>query len=526
MESAARKTASDFGPPEALCAEVVAGAFDWRWETDAAHRYTLLCSGFEATTGFDSSDYIGRTRADLLSCAVGAHAAAAHRSDLEARRPIRGLTYHLTGPEGACRWVRVVGAPRFDDQGAFLGYAGFGQDVTEEHRTQAAADRATRMLAHAVDSLNEPFALYDPDDRLIIANKRYRMLAAPIPGVDRPGVTFEEALRKGVACGVVKPYEGMSDEEYVAWRLAQHRNPTGPIEFRRGDGQWNMVLEERLSDGSTVLILYDVTARKRGEQLILEAKNQAEQANQAKSFFLASMSHELRTPLNAIIGFSELIHEEVFGPIGNPRYRSYIDHINASGRHLLDIIQDLLDLSRIETGAFDLEAGAVDLDRLIRDCTTIAGGSSAARGARFAVETPPDLGPIEADRRAVRQILLNLMTNALKFSDPADPIIIRAALDGPDRVRISVEDRGIGIAPEDLPYVTDPFARAQDPQVRAREGSGLGLAVSRMLAEQMGGRLVLESAVGEGTTASLVLPRSARPARAPHPQKGSTPAKA
>lgn len=503
---------------ESLFDQLIEAAYDWRWETDAEHRFTFLSKRLEAVTGLAAEAFIGESRLELLDQQVSAEAAAAHRLDLDQRRPIRGFTYHLTASDGTSRWCRIIGVPRFARDGVFLGYRGVGQDVTAEVAARRRADLANRQLAAAIDSLNEPFALFDAEDRLVLANRSYKRLNADIPEVSQPGATYAEILHRAVEAGVVLPYPGMSADDYIAWRLERHETPAGPIEVRRADGVWALAIEEKLADGGTVLILYDINERKRAEQLILEAKNQAEQANQAKSYFLASMSHELRTPLNAIIGFSEIIGEEVFGPLGNERYSRYVDHINTSGRHLLDIIHDLLDLSRIESGAYELAPASVDLEALVRDCAAIVGGDGAGGAGAISVAIDPSARRIDSDHRALRQILLNLLGNAVKFSDgPAMVRVEARPATGGDGVMLKVVDKGIGIDPAELPLVTDPFTRARDPQVRKREGSGLGLAVSRMLAEQLGGGLIIDSELGRGTTVTLHLPRSAPPAEATDP---------
>jgi len=495
---------------ESLFEALVEAAYDWRWETDAEHRFTYLSANLETVAGLKPERYIGRSRLELLDDQVAPAVAARHREDLADRRAIRGFTYHLTNAAGESRWCRIIGLPRFDETGAFVGYHGVGQDVTAELRARAAADRAQRLLAAAIDSLSEPFALFDKDDRLVLANRSFKRLYAGLPAASEPGTPFERLVRDAVESGLVLPHRGMSKEAFIDWRLARHRAPDGPVEVRRADGGWLMAIEETLPDGGAVLILYDINERKRAEQMILEAKNQAEQANQAKSFFLASMSHELRTPLNAIIGFSEIIGEEVFGPLGNDRYERYVEHINASGRHLLEIIHDLLDLSRIETGAYEIATAPIDLRALALECATLAAGRRDAADGESPIAIAIDRAAqeIESDRRALRQILLNLVSNAIKFSDGLESVRIEAhPSPAGDGVAVKVVDRGIGIDRADLPLVTDPFTRARDPQVRVREGSGLGLAVSRMLAERLGGALTIDSELGRGTTVVVHLPR-------------------
>ena len=492
---------------ETFADRLLAVACDWRWETDAEHRFTHLSDGIERTLKLPRETFIGTTRLEQVDSHASAEEAARHKADLEARRPIRDFPYRLSDGEGRDRWCRITGVPMFAEDGTFLGYRGIARDITDEYLASQAAARSDRLLADAIDSLSEPFVLFDRDDRLVLCNRAFREMNGSLPGFTEPGQTFERMSRRTVESGVVLPFRGMTREAFIEWRLARHRNPGAAFELRRSDGICNLVIEERLQDGSTVMLLYDITERKRAEQVILEAKNQAEEANRAKSYFLASMSHELRTPLNAIIGFSDLIGEEMFGPLGSERYRDYIATIKSSGCHLLDIIHDLLDLSRIESGSFELDYSELDLDELVRECAAMGRVQDRGRPDRIVLRVEDAARHVVSDRRALRQILINLLTNALKFSDAEETVTVIVQPGRADMVQLQVVDRGIGIAPEELPIITDPFTRARDPLVRAQDGTGLGLAVSRMLAEQLGGRLSIESAVGSGTCVTVRIPR-------------------
>lgn len=506
--------APDWSPD--FFASLAETTFDWAWETDTEHRCTFVSDDVHRLLGTPPEAFLGVSRLDMLDLQVDAAEANKHRADLDARRPIRGFTYHLIGHDGSEHWCRIIGLPRFDANGIFIGYRGVGQDVSEEMRSHSTVENANRLMATAVDSLSEPFVLFDRNERLVLSNRSYRELNRPIPDALTVGTSFETIVRRAVKAGLIIPPPEMSAEAFIEWRIKRFRNPGGAFELERADAVWSMVFEEKIGEMGTVVILYDLTERKRAEQLILAAKNQAEQANRAKSFFLASMSHELRTPLNAIIGFSEMVEEEIFGPIGNQRYSDYIVSIRKSGRHLLDIIEDLLDLSRIESGAFDFEPTAINLSEIAHEAANIAQSQGPGPSGRVRVETTPACERIVADARAIRQILLNLLTNALKFSDPETPVTLTVEPAGGSWVALAVKDRGIGIASEDIPRITDPFARGSDADVRARDGVGLGLAVSNMLARELGGTLKIESDVGVGTTITVTVPRNPHPRPAAH----------
>lgn len=246
-----------------------------------------------------------------------------------------------------------------------------------------------------------------------------------------------------------------------------------------------------------------------------QARHRAEAASRAKNTFLAHMSHELRTPLNAIIGFSEAIRDRLLGPQWSERYFEYAVDIHQSGVHLLSLINDVLDLSKIEAGRYDLAPEVVALDQILIDCKTLVRERARDGQVDLIDRTAGRLPTVEADRRALKQILVNLLTNAIKFTPPGGRVLIEAedAADG-DGLALRVIDTGIGISSDALPGVFEPFARGDSSTSRKVEGTGLGLAISRRLAEMHQGRLGIASEPGQGTTATLWLPPARILARA------------
>jgi len=257
----------------------------------------------------------------------------------------------------------------------------------------------------------------------------------------------------------------------------------------------------------------DVTEDKLAERALMQAKHSAEAANRAKSSFLATMSHELRTPLNAVIGFAQLIEHERFGSVGYEKYKEYIGHIRESGEHLLAMINDILDLSRVESGQIDLNESAIDLAQLVRRTTALMEAKARDGGLRLELRLPENLPLLRGDERAIKQILLNLVANAMKFTKPGGEVTVEVASSG-DALELSVADTGIGIAPADQQRVFEPFVQVESEFNRRFEGTGLGLPLVRSLAEQHGGRIVLQSAPGEGTRVAVRFPG----ARLEHPE--------
>ena len=235
------------------------------------------------------------------------------------------------------------------------------------------------------------------------------------------------------------------------------------------------------------------------------AKEQADLASRAKSEFLANMSHELRTPLNAIIGFSEIMKDELSGPLENPYYQEYVRDIHASANHLLEVINDILDVSKVEAGKLDLQESSFDLDSIIHSAIRLVIERAQDAGVAIVFAPDPDLPRLYADARRVKQMLLNLLSNAVKFTATGGKVSVETQLTA-DGMSISVADTGIGIAADKVAGVFTPFAQVDGSLKRKYEGTGLGLSLTKGLVELHGGSITLESTLGKGTTVTLKFP--------------------
>ena len=256
-----------------------------------------------------------------------------------------------------------------------------------------------------------------------------------------------------------------------------------------------------------VAVTRDISERKAQERALVEARDAAMSASRAKTAFLANMSHELRTPLNAIIGFSEVMTREMFGPVG-PRYQEYSRLIYESGGHLLELINSVLDMSKIEAGKFELYEELFDLVDVTGGTLRVVKMQAERAGVALSAQVAPEAARIFADKRAVKQILLNLLTNGVKFTPRGGTVRVTARVDG-QGLEIAVSDTGTGISKADLAKLGRPFEQVEGAQTRAKEGTGLGLALVKSLAAMHGGDAVLESALGEGTTVKVRLPYAA-----------------
>jgi two-component system cell cycle sensor histidine kinase PleC len=243
---------------------------------------------------------------------------------------------------------------------------------------------------------------------------------------------------------------------------------------------------------------------------VADALRASEAANRAKSEFLATMSHEFRTPLNAIIGFSEMLKEEYFGPLGAKNYKEYAADINGSGRHMLDLVNDILDFSAIEASKRQMEMEAFSFDEILRDSIRNVERQMAEKELHLNRDVADDLPPMYADKRSVYQIMLNLLTNAVKFTNPGGSITVHAECDD-ELFTFTVSDTGIGIEASQLDTITEPFAQTHSNAHIAGTGTGLGLTIVKSLVEAHKGTLVIDSVLGEGTSITISLPNNAVP---------------
>jgi two-component system cell cycle sensor histidine kinase PleC len=289
------------------------------------------------------------------------------------------------------------------------------------------------------------------------------------------------------------------------------------MDFRivRPDGEVRYILCEgkceKDADGDVTAlfgIMQDITERTLYEQQLREAKEAAERAYAAKSQFLANMSHELRTPLNAIIGFSEMMQRQLLGPIGTEKYLDYIAGIRESGEHLLDLISDILDMSKIEAGKYELDLEELNIAKVIRLAVHMMQGRAEDSQIKINIECADEATQIVADRRALMQILLNLLSNAVKFTDPGGDVRIET-IERDNFMVVKVHDTGIGIPADKLRCITHPFEQAASHYTREHEGTGLGLSITKDLVELHGGTLYIESMVGIGTCVTVRLPYNA-----------------
>jgi two-component system cell cycle sensor histidine kinase PleC len=420
---------------------------------------------------------------------------------------------------GSMGWIEARGAAVEDASGrSETRVFGTVIDATQRHEAEARVSRLEQQLRAAIENFSGPFALWDARKRLLLWNQSFAKAFKLAP----------EILRTRAS------YEAVAAASTPSIRREKH-DPSNPdvrvIELQTGE--WLHIVERRAADGGVITVGVDITPLKRKEEELArnerrlsdalhraetqeyrikalakeahEERQKAEEASRAKSTFLANMSHELRTPLNAVIGFSEIMAKELFGPLANPQYKQYANDIFESGNHLLDLINDILDMAKIEANKLTLTPRPLDPTVAIEQAVRLTKRKAEEKGLSIVVDAE-ELPEIEADHRAVKQILLNLLSNAVKFTDQGAVMV--HARGGVNALTLRVVDTGCGIPPEHLPRLARPFEQVEEELTRNNHGTGLGLALTKSLAEMHGGKLAIQSEVGRGTIVTVTLPRT------------------
>ena len=360
-------------------------------------------------------------------------------------------------------------------------------DITEQMRIWA-----------AIEAIPDGFVLFDREDRLLTCNQQYRDIYPEAAEILRPGVTFEDILRHGLARGKYAEAVGR-EAEWTSERMAAHRAPSSIHEQKLSNGRWLRVLEQSTPDGGRVGLRVDITDWKEQEAALEAARLQAEAANRAKSAFLANMSHEIRTPMNGVVGMAELLCDTQL----SEEQRLFAETIRSSGEALLVIINDILDYSKIEAERLTLHPEPFDLERTIHEVAMLLQPRARAKGIRLMIDYDMFLPTrFVGDPGRIRQVLTNLMGNAVKFTDSGH-VLVRVV--GPEgaadvqQVHVTVEDTGIGISAANIDHVFGEFNQVEDQQNRKFEGTGLGLAITRRLIERMEGTVWVDSEPGKGS---------------------------
>jgi len=427
-------------------------------------------------------------------------------------------------------WIWMRARTELVDRGAPEPHLiGIAVDVTEQMRLVERSKTADIRLRDAIETISEAFVLWDADNRLVMCNSKYQQLHGIPDSAVMAGTAYADVIAAGR-----KP---LVRSQIVA--DGKPEDGSRSFELQLEDGRWLQINERRTKDGGFVSVGTDITQLKRHEGKLIEGerrlmatiadlrqsrqtlerqaqqmvelaekyaeeKNRAEEANRTKSEFLANISHELRTPLNAIIGFSEIMQSGLFGQLGSPKYAEYSHDIHQSGTYLLGVINDVLDMSRIEAGRLTLHHESLVIDDLVEESIRVVSTQAADQKIEVVSEAGSDLR-MRGDRRALKQIMLNLLSNAVKFTPAGGRIRVRARSTG-RAIVFSVADTGIGIPRDAIRKLGRPFEQVSNQFTKSHRGSGLGLAITASLASMHGGSMRIRSLEGAGTVVSVRLP--------------------
>lgn len=484
--------------------DVAEVAADWIWETDAELRFSYFSDRVEEAIGVPKSVFLGRTRADIAHI-EDTESWQRHLADIAGRRPFLGFEYAFRHPNGGISFFRLNGKPVFDAAGRFLGYRGTGSDVTEEVTARRQVAEKTALLETIFETMTQGISVVDEHLNMAAFNRRFLdLMDFPADRFQR-GDPYSAFVRFDAERGA---YGDGAVDDIVVNALAGARHVTqGTSERVRPNGTILEVTDHPLPGGGFVTTYTDVSERRRAARSLQSAMVAAETANHAKSAFLANMSHELRTPLNAVIGFADLMAEERFGPLGQ-RYAGYARDIRHSGEHLLAVINDILDITRVEAGKIQLTIEPVSPHNVVDDCFRMIRKRALEAGVKLHNEIPMDAPPIPADPQRLRQVILNLAGNAIKFSPSGSDVTVHFLDDERGR-GLEIVDHGIGIPEHQIAEAFEPFAQVHAGFDRNYEGAGLGLPLVRRFMELHGGSVEIRSEINAGTTVAVRFPISA-----------------
>ena len=479
-------------------------ASDWFWEMDSQLRFTYVSDRFFGITGANAADIIGKTRQEFAPAEDKEQDPGKweqHIWILKTNRPFHDFAYFIRDPSGKVAHISLNGVPRFSESGEFLGYRGTGSDITERLLAERKQQESNTRLSMAIDNIPDGFALFDGGDRLILCNNQYRKMYPNAHDLIVPGAKFEDITRVLAERGEFLDAIGREDE-WVAERIDLRKKPTVTFEQHLAGDRWLRATDKLLPNGMRVSIHIGITELK-------QAKEAADNANQAKSEFLSSMSHELRTPMNAILGFGQMLDFNPKEPLTETQ-RSCVDQIMKGGQHLLELINEILDLSKVEAGKVDLTMEDMVAKIVLNECLTLIGTMAENRGIEVVIgdgfKTDVE---VRTDRTRFKQVLLNLMSNAIKYNRENGKLTIDCRETTGGMLHINVTDTGEGIPEDMLGELFEPFnrLRAEHSEI---EGTGIGLTITKRLVEMMGGHIGVDSTVGEGSTFWIEIPLSER----------------
>jgi PAS domain S-box-containing protein len=479
---------------------------------DLQGRYAFANQRFCSRVGKTLPELIGLTDADLYPAELTALRAKADRQVLETGATLETVE-ERPQRDGTTRYVQAIRTPLYDEAHVIVGLLGIFWDVTDKRRAEAELEHERFLLRTLMDNLPDRIYFKDTQSRFLRNSRGHLQrfgLTDPQDAIGKSDFDFfsEEHARQAYndEQQLIRSGDSVTKEERETW-------PDGSV-------SWALSTKMPLRDEhgkiiGTFGISHDITDRKHAEEAMRLAKETAEEASRAKSQFLASMSHELRTPLNSVIGFANILLKNKSGALGAAEL-NYLDRVLANGKHLLSLINEILDLSKIEARKVELQCSPVALDVLIRE--TVAQQESLVRDkpVQLLVDLPAQVAPLQTDAEKLKQVIINLIGNALKFTEQGS-VTVRLVADAADQrpLRIEVADTGIGIPSDKLGIIFEAFQQAETGTARKYGGTGLGLTISQALCRLMGFRIEVASEVGRGSTFTILLDAATKEAPKP-----------
>ena len=483
--------------------------------TESGEGYKVCAANTLALKYFDLSEkqIVGKNIKDFMDSDNVLHFEQSFEVCSSKKRSV--TIQSLPGVPGSVRIYGFYISPILDDETEEVLYLDvIGQlDMADQSIVQRERDDAISLLTSIFEVSEVGIVVTDFNGRIVRVNDSF---------IRTYGWARNELVNADIT-GLVTPDERELAKSNHEENIRTGVRSSGEMKIIRKDGSianalyTTATLELSQKRRFQVMTVMDITLRKQMEQSLRMAKDQADAANRAKSVFLANMSHELRTPMNAIIGFSEMMMKETFGALGHDKYKEYIVDVHTSARHLLDIINEVLDMSKIEAGRIEIDEGEIDLRTLIESVARMMDSRAFGNDIKIKTEVGESLPNLQGDQRLIRQVLINIVTNAVKFSKAGDVVEITAYVLDDGRLQVKVVDEGIGIPKEKIQQAMEPFGQVSDGAEDAMyQGTGLGLPLAKAMVDLHDGMLRLDSEVGRGTTVTVnfpayrVLPRKAK----------------
>ena len=502
---------------------------DWLWEMDAELRFTYMSPNVEQIVGVPPTWHYGKTRQEILGDGYDPAIWENHLRTLQAHEPFRDFIYPRVGDGIETRWLRASGIPLFAADGTFKGYRGSGSDVTPIVQAEQALRASRDQLRLITDNLPVLVVYLDRAWRYRFINKTAERWYA-CPASETLGRSIKEVLGTAGYRALKPKIEAAADGKPIHFESS----------FKYPDGITRSImascvpeLDENGELQGYIALAMDITARRRAEEALHQERAQLAQrvrertaelhatnekliaSMQSKDEFLASMSHELRTPLNAILGLSELLRQQISGPV-NPDQQRHLDLIHSSGHHLLDLINDVLDIAQVGAGSLALTFNEVAINTVCQAALHLVEPMANKKQLQLTMHLDPVVTTLWADERRLKQILVNLLSNAIKFTPAGGRVGLDVTGDA-EIIQWAVWDSGIGIAEEAMAQLFEPFVQLDSGMAREYEGAGLGLSLVHQMVELHGGSVSVESTVGAGSRFTVSLPRTHAEPALDHP---------